>query len=126
LFALVSGRYATNNKTTAHNPFLTGENPAEFVCNCLRCGQIIWYNEPTEKKCHSGRTKDCYNLWVDACDPETGDIDVDYALTKKARKKNRRAREDRERRNNTGGVQVGVPTYIWSCRLRWNNPPLKI
>ena len=98
---------ATNNKTTAHNPFLTGENPAEFVCNCLRCGQIIWYNEPTEKKCHSGRTKDCYNLWVDACDPETGDIDVDYALTKKARKKNRRAREDRERRNNTGGGASG-------------------
>jgi hypothetical protein len=80
------------------NPFLIGENPGKFVCNCLRCGQIIWYDEPTDKKCNSKKTKDCFDLWIDAIHPETGQIDPDYALTKKQRKKNRRAREEREQR----------------------------
>ena len=58
------------------------------------------YNELVEKRCFSRKTIYCHDLYVDAVDPETGHVDVDYALTKKGRKKNRRAREEREGRMN--------------------------
>lgn len=88
----------TKTTTAPPNPFLVGGPPAKFVCNCLKCGLIIWYNEPNEKKCNSHKSQYCHDLFVDAISPETGIIDPDYALTKKARKKNRKQREERERR----------------------------
>ena len=92
----------TSNTSNVVNPFLVGGPPAKFVSNCLKCGKIIWYNEPSEKKCNSGKTKFCSDLYIDAVNQETGEIDVDYALTKKARKKNRKAREERERAGGNG------------------------